>query len=106
MFVGNSNVTSSSTEAIYAMLRNLARKYIEKKVCLTDKMEIPITEVIDISNQIDKIVLNGAMQNRRENVSYREASLRTLSLIKQPWNIDEDRKNNKLIPLSYHYLTS
>ena len=35
-----------------------------------------------------------------------KASLRTLSLIKQPWNIDEDRKNNKLIPLSYHYLTS
>ena len=79
LVIGNINVTSSSIEAIYAALRNFERKYISTNVCPTDKMEIPITEVIDLSNQIDKKVLDNGLKNRREVFSYSEASLRTLA---------------------------
>ena len=65
---------------MYNILKRFVSRYISKGVCLTDKMKIPINEVIDLSNQIDqKIIESNLILTEQETLSVSEESLRTLA---------------------------
>ena len=76
----NENITNISSEDLYGILENFVTKYTSKGVCFADQMKIPKSEVIDLSNQIEKVILeNNVIQKENEKFSVNEISLRRLA---------------------------
>ena len=78
--IGHNKSTSVSTQAIQSILETFASNYISKWTCPTDKMQIPLNEIKEISNQIDEIVLRtNLIPKEKETFSISEGSLRNLA---------------------------
>ena len=59
-------------------------KYTSKGVCFADQMKIPKSEVIDLTNQIEKVILeNNVILKENEKLSANENSLRRLAFEKK-----------------------
>ena len=84
LFVGNKELKSAidiSTEDVYAILSRFVTRYISKGICLKDKMKVPIKELREISNQIDRKIIesNVILTESKTSFSASEDSLRTLA---------------------------
>ena len=74
------NITYVSPEDLYKIFEKFAAKYISKGLCLVDKTKIPMSEVIDLSSQIEKRILeNNVVLSFDDKFSASEDSLRTLA---------------------------
>ena len=76
----NKNITYISSEDLFDILQNFVEKYASKGVCFADQMKIPKSEVIDVSSQIEKVILeNNIILKENEKLSANENSLRRLA---------------------------
>ena len=79
-FLGNNNTTYVLSEDLYNIFNKFSEKYISKGICFADKMKIPISEVNDLSSQIEKVILDkNIILSENEKFSANEDSLRTLA---------------------------